>query len=647
MWYNYDEMNRLIEVRSGGQEGGVLARYIYDANGNRISQTYPQNGVETTYAYNKANLVTALVNKKGADVLSEFSYRYTQDGNQISKTGPDGTTEYSYDRLGRLIQESAAGWHTISYSFDAFANRSRMEVSGQDGNYVTDYVYDRNNRLVTETKTEDGRTEIFRYSYDANGNQIQRERQKARARTEEAGRIGFVRAASAVGRAVTLDSRAYNGFNQLTRVYRDGMVTEFAYQPDNLRHSKRSYDGGKAFRPMPTVHYWDGQNIVLEANSNDYVKAAYLRGITLIAQLIGDSVMHYLHNAHGDVVQRIDAQGNGAPTYTYDAFGNQKDANPADPNPFRYCGEYFDRETEEVYLRNRYYDSRTGRFGQEDKARSGLNWYTYCGNDPVHYADPSGLRAFYVGPSLDAGSGPPPKPKQVTKPQTSTPKTSTQGNPIFNSRPGALPSYAIPESVPLADVNYALNRSVAGFGPGIMIHRQGNDPAANLRVGITTVGKTGCGMVAAYNAVQLMGDYQHPADIIYALDKRGGLRALGLIGYNARAITSYLNELGYDATYRISKPASYDALIMDSNVMILQYYWLRTAKSIFEPGGHYVTIVYDPAGDPERPFAIYNSGGRTEEASRVESIDAWIEGQGHLLSYITIPEAPRSSGGGR
>ena len=33
-----------------------------------------------------------------------------------------------------------------------------------------------------------------------------------------------------------------------------------------------------------------------------------------------------------------------------------------DQSPFGYCGEYLDRETQEIYLRARYYDSTSGRF---------------------------------------------------------------------------------------------------------------------------------------------------------------------------------------------------------------------------------------------------------------------------------------------
>ena len=60
-------------------------------------------------------------------------------------------------------------------------------------------------------------------------------------------------------------------------------------------------------------------------------------------------------------------------------------------NPFRYCGEYYDEETGLIYLRNRYYDSSIGRFITEDPAKDGLNWYSYCGGNPVMFVDPWGL----------------------------------------------------------------------------------------------------------------------------------------------------------------------------------------------------------------------------------------------------------------
>jgi len=67
-----------------------------------------------------------------------------------------------------------------------------------------------------------------------------------------------------------------------------------------------------------------------------------------------------------------------------------------EPAPFGYRGEYTDEETKFVYLRARYYDPKIGRFINEDPALDGLNWYAYCGNDPINRVDPSGLTARRV-----------------------------------------------------------------------------------------------------------------------------------------------------------------------------------------------------------------------------------------------------------
>ncbi|WP_425515999.1 RHS repeat-associated core domain-containing protein [Ligaoa zhengdingensis] len=96
------------------------------------------------------------------------------------------------------------------------------------------------------------------------------------------------------------------------------------------------------------------------------------------------------------MVQLTDAAGTVTQEYEYDAFGNEQNPSANDTNPLRYCGEYFDAETGTIYLQAQYYDPRIGRFTASDPARSGLNWYTYCNNNPIIFIDPMGLEALRV-----------------------------------------------------------------------------------------------------------------------------------------------------------------------------------------------------------------------------------------------------------
>ena len=103
-----------------------------------------------------------------------------------------------------------------------------------------------------------------------------------------------------------------------------------------------------------------------------------------------------------DVTQLTDLSGDVTRDYDYDPYGVQLTDATGDTNPFRYKGEYFDEETGFIYLRARYYDPAIGRFISLDPAKDGLNWYVYCGNNPINFCDPTGLdMAPANGPSED------------------------------------------------------------------------------------------------------------------------------------------------------------------------------------------------------------------------------------------------------
>ncbi len=124
----------------------------------------------------------------------------------------------------------------------------------------------------------------------------------------------------------------------------------------------------------------------------------------------GNNRDYFLINAHGDVTAKVSG-GTVTKTYNYDAYGVEKNPDANDTNPFRYCGEYFDKESGSIYLRNRYYSPLSSRFitadthwnpnnmiygdkntGTPDVAaimQSG-NLYVYCGGNPVSRIDLTG-----------------------------------------------------------------------------------------------------------------------------------------------------------------------------------------------------------------------------------------------------------------
>ncbi|MBN2183612.1 MAG: hypothetical protein JW715_17015, partial [Sedimentisphaerales bacterium] len=66
---------------------------------------------------------------------------------------------------------------------------------------------------------------------------------------------------------------------------------------------------------------------------------------------------------------------------------------PSIGNPYMFTGRRYDLETGLYYYRARYYNPNTGRFLQTDPVgySDGINWYNYCGSNPLNFVDPSGM----------------------------------------------------------------------------------------------------------------------------------------------------------------------------------------------------------------------------------------------------------------
>jgi RHS repeat-associated protein len=63
-----------------------------------------------------------------------------------------------------------------------------------------------------------------------------------------------------------------------------------------------------------------------------------------------------------------------------------------DPWPsINYTRKLFDFSSNLYYFNARWYDCELGRFTSQDPARDGVNWWIYCGNNPLKYVDPTGM----------------------------------------------------------------------------------------------------------------------------------------------------------------------------------------------------------------------------------------------------------------
>ena len=385
MTYEYDDEMRVIKISEAEKE---TVSYEYDANGNKAKEKLA-NGVETSYTYNCADAITEIVSTKNNEKVSSYSYTYYTDGSEACKVSEENgiieTVRYDYNEFGQLsTEERTVGSLTdkYTYTYDDYGNRTKMTATGTE---VFTTVYNYNNKsgkytslLQSESKkfinehTGKEETSITAYEYDKNGSQLVKTNNEKTERN------------------------TYDSTGQLIS-YTDGETTaSYTYDVNGLRKSK-TVDG------ETITHIWNGNGqIIADVTEGKYYQAdCYVQSTGITAKYSftngrKTAYEYYLKNAHGDVVGITDDTGAVKKIYRYDAFGVEKNKDESDTNAFRYCGEYYDKESDTIYLRARYYSPTTGRFISRDSDPGtsadplSLNLYTYCHNNPVLYTDPSG-----------------------------------------------------------------------------------------------------------------------------------------------------------------------------------------------------------------------------------------------------------------
>ena len=393
--YEYDGSSRLISVKDS--EGNQAVSYAYDTEGS-LSERQAANGLKTTYGYDYQNRLTSMTNETGKGVVSKYSSTYLKNGQKaeevstvMDKNGKSTkkTAAYTYDMLGRITRETKTGREDISYTYDANNNRKQMTI----GNKTTAYQYNKNDELLrTDTlHTDTEKNDVVIYKNDKNGNQLATvNRSEIPAEAKD---TSYIDVDVTLGDNQLNDNvvNHYNALNQLTETLTKNYKVSFTYDAEGLRT-------GKTVNGEKTVYVWDGDQVVMELSKGGAVQKRYIRGNDLVYADKGENTekTYYVTDMHGNVVQLLDESGNVTKTYEYDSFGNEVKPEKKDENPYRYCGEYYDKETEEVYLRARYYEPGVGRFitrdtytGESDEPLS-LHLYTYCENDGVNAWDPSG-----------------------------------------------------------------------------------------------------------------------------------------------------------------------------------------------------------------------------------------------------------------
>lgn len=119
-----------------------------------------------------------------------------------------------------------------------------------------------------------------------------------------------------------------------------------------------------------------------------------------------------------------------------------------------------------------------------------------------------------------------------------------------------------------------------------LIFNQREIPAGKWRYGLRASAATGCGWVAAYNALLLLGEDARPEELIRTLKRMLPL-INGNMGTFILSLTAFFRRRGYK-TRLVWKRGRFDAAAQSSAVCILFFCWKRK----FRFGSHYAALQY-------------------------------------------------------
>lgn len=159
-----------------------------------------------------------------------------------------------------------------------------------------------------------------------------------------------------------------------------------------------------------------------------------------------------------------------------------------------------------------------------------------------------------------------------------------------------------------------------------LIYNQRRIPGRQWRYGLRASARTGCGWVATYNALCILGEQVEIPELIRAFEHQlPGIN--GNVGTFIGGPALLLKSRGYPVRVT-NQRKDYDTLAKEYPVCILSYYWRKK----YRVGAHFVALHWQDNG-----FVGYNTFTNSNGPDHYgPSLDTFLKRRGYFGTVLTL-----------